>query len=115
VNFDRIWSWPKPVQPGGVPLFFGGNSPGSEERALEYGDGWAPIAFPDIPERVRAFRAGGSDMPVVAFGVATDPAAIEEHAKAGTTRAVLMLESTRPGAIERSLEDLRRSVATAVG
>ncbi len=59
VNFDRIWSWPKPVQPGGVPLFFGGNSPGSEERALEYGDGWAPIAFPDVPERIRAFRAGG--------------------------------------------------------
>ena len=74
VNFDRIWSWPKPVQPGGVPLFFGGNSPGSEERALEYGDGWGPIALPDIPERVRAFRAAGHDMPVVAFGVATDAA-----------------------------------------
>jgi probable F420-dependent oxidoreductase len=115
VNFDRIWSWPKPVQPGGVPLFFGGNSPGSEERAVEYGDGWAPIAFPDVPERVRAFRAAGHDMPVVAFGVATEPAAIEEHASAGTSRVVLMLESARPGEIERGLEELQRCVATAVG
>ena len=54
-------------------------------------------------------------MPVVAFGVATDPAAIEEHAKAGTTRAVLMLESARAGEIERGLEELQRCVATAVG
>ena len=115
VNFDRIWSWPKPVQPGGVPLFFGGNSPGSEERAVEYGDGWAPIAFPDVPERVRAFRAAGHDMPVVAFGVATDAAAIEEHASAGTSRVVLMLESARAGEIERGLEELQRCVATAVG
>jgi alkanesulfonate monooxygenase SsuD/methylene tetrahydromethanopterin reductase-like flavin-dependent oxidoreductase (luciferase family) len=96
-------------------MFFGGNSPGSEERALEYGDGWGPIALPDIPERVRAFRAAGHDMPVVAFGVATDAAVIEEHASAGTSRVVLMLESARAGEIERSLEELLRCVATAVG
>jgi hypothetical protein len=54
-------------------------------------------------------------MPVVAFGVATEPAAIEEHASAGTSRVVLMLESARPGEIERGLEKLQRCVATAVG
>ena len=55
VNFDAIWCWPKPAQPRGVPLILGGNSPGSEERALEYGDGWAPIEGPGILERVAAF------------------------------------------------------------
>jgi probable F420-dependent oxidoreductase len=115
VDFDRIWSWPKPVQPGGVPLFFGGNSPGSEDRAREYGDGWAPIAFPDVPERIRAFTSEGNGLPVVAFGVATDPAAIEEFASAGTDRIVLMLDSARRGEIERSLETLQRCITTAVG
>ncbi len=115
VNFDRIWSWPKPLQPGGVPLYFGGNSPGSEDRAREYGDGWGPIALPGTPERIRAFVDEGSGLPVTAFGVATDPAAIEEYASAGTNRIVLTLGPAVPGEIERSLEELRRCVSTAVG
>jgi probable F420-dependent oxidoreductase len=115
VNFDRIWSWPKPVQPGGVPLFFGGNSPGSEERALEYGDGWAPIAIPGTADRIRSFVEAGHTIPVIAFGVATDPAAIEEYASAGAHRVVLDLGPAQPGVIERSLEELRECIATAVG
>jgi probable F420-dependent oxidoreductase len=115
VNFDRIWSWPKPVQPGGVPLFFGGNSPGSEERALEYGDGWAPIAIPGTADRIRSFVDAGHTIPVIAFGVATDPAAIEEYASAGAHRVVLDLGPAQPGVIERSLEELRECIATAVG
>ena len=53
VNFDAIWSWPKPVHPGGVPIIMGGNSPGSEERALAYGDGWAPINIGGGDRRAR--------------------------------------------------------------
>ena len=114
VSFHEIWSWPKPVQPGGVPLILGGNSPGSEERAIAYGDGWAPIALPGTAERIRAFVDAGNTLPVVAFGVPTDPAEIEAYASAGTHRIVLMLGAARPGQIERSLEEIRRSVATAV-
>jgi probable F420-dependent oxidoreductase len=114
VNFDRIWSWPKPAQAGGVPLFFGGNSPGSEERAREYADGWGPIALPGTAERIRAF-VDETGLPAIAFGVETDPAAIEEYARAGASRVVLMLGPAVPGEIERSLENMQRTVATAVG
>jgi probable F420-dependent oxidoreductase len=115
VDFDRIWCWPKPVQAGGVPLFFGGNSPGSEEKALAYGDGWAPIAFPGTAERIKAFHDAGHTLPVIAFGVATDPREIEAYAEAGTHRAVLDLGPSEPGVIERNLEDIAKTVATAVG
>jgi probable F420-dependent oxidoreductase len=116
VSFDEIWSWPKPVQPGGVPLYYGGNSPGSEERALEYGDGWAPIALPGIPERVRAFTAENPGVPVVATAVASEPAVIEQYGEAGTSSITLVLGAVRSvDEAQRALEDLRQCVKTAVG
>jgi probable F420-dependent oxidoreductase len=114
VDFDRIWSWPKPAQDGGVALILGGNSPGSEERALEYGDGWAPINAPGIVERVAAFTAENPGVPVHVAGVATDPAEIEAYAKAGATRAILALGPAKPGEAEQILEELRRCVDVAV-
>lgn len=115
VDFDRIWSWPKPAQPGGVPLLFGGNSPGSEERAREYADGWAPLALPGVPDRIRAFKTEGTGQPVVAVGIAADPALFDEYANAGADRIVFRLPSAQRGEIERSLDDVRRCVTTAVG
>jgi probable F420-dependent oxidoreductase len=115
VNFDRIWSWPKPVQEGGVPLLLGGSSPGSEERALEYGDGWAPINAPGIVERVAAFTSENPGVPVHVANVATDAAEIEGYAKAGATRAILGVGPAKAGEAEKILEDLRRTVDVAVG
>jgi len=116
VNFDAIWSWPKPVQPGGVPIIMGGNSPGSEERALEYGDGWAPINLPGVVERVAAFTAANPTVPVHVAGVQTDPEEIAAYAEAGTARVILHLGMPYPGEAERVLEELRRAVdAAAVG
>ena len=43
VNFDPIWSWPKPVQPGGPPIWMGANSKWVFDRVAEYCDGWMPI------------------------------------------------------------------------
>ncbi len=116
VNFDRIWSWPKPVQQGGVPLILGGNSPGSEERALEYGDGWAPIAGDGIMERVATFTAANPGVPVHVVGGATEAEEIEGWARAGTARLVLTLGPVREtGEAERILEEARRNVDVAVG
>ncbi len=116
VDFDPIFSWPKPVQPGGVPMILGGNSPGSEERALAYGDGWAPIGGEGIPERVAAFTAANPGVPVHVVGVATDAAEIEGYASAGTSRVFLHLGPVREhGEAERILEEARRCVDVAVG
>ena len=45
VDFDPIWSWPKPVQPGGPPVLLGAVEGTRQfDRVLEFCDGWAPVA-----------------------------------------------------------------------
>ena len=43
VDFDPMWSYPKPVQAGGPPIWIGANSKYAAERVAEYADGWLPI------------------------------------------------------------------------
>ena len=43
VDFDPIWSKPKPVQTPHPPIHVGGASPWGPRRAARYGDGWMPI------------------------------------------------------------------------
>lgn len=45
VDFDPLWSWPKPVQPGGPPILLGVLE-GTRQfgRVVEYCDGWVPVA-----------------------------------------------------------------------
>ena len=42
-NFERIRSFPKPVQKGGVPILIGGHSPAAARRAARLGDGFYPL------------------------------------------------------------------------
>lgn len=93
-----------------MPLFFGGNSPGSEERALEYGDGWAPLALAGIPDRIRAVKTEGK-LRVVAVGVPANRAAAEEYAAAGADRIVFRLASAARGEIERLLDEVQSAAA----
>jgi probable F420-dependent oxidoreductase len=43
VDFDKLWSWPKPVQPGGPPIWLGAQSKWAYDRVVDYCDGWMPI------------------------------------------------------------------------
>ena len=43
VNFDPIWSWPKPVQKPHPPIYVGGDGPNTLKRVVAYGDAWMPI------------------------------------------------------------------------
>lgn len=52
VNFDPMWSYPKPVQNGGPPIWIGANSKWVPDRVADYADGWMPISG----------RAGGGDV-----------------------------------------------------
>ena len=51
VQFGPMWSYPKPTQPGGPPVWMGSNSHWIPARVAEYADGWMPIVG----------RAGGSN------------------------------------------------------
>jgi probable F420-dependent oxidoreductase len=108
VNFDRIWSWPKPVQ-NPMPVLIGGNSDGVEERALRIGTGWAPLHAPGIPDRVRAYleraAAEGAQTTVTAVGGPLSASLIEEYANAGAERWLYSVGITNDeAALATSLE-----------
>ena len=44
VDFNKMWSYPKPVQVGGPPIWLGANSRFVADRVAEYADGWLPVA-----------------------------------------------------------------------
>ena len=44
VNFERIWSWPKPVQSPHPPILLGGAGTTVVQRAARYADVWMPIS-----------------------------------------------------------------------
>jgi probable F420-dependent oxidoreductase len=94
VDFDPIWSWPKPVQKPHPPVLVAGNGPGTLERVLEYGDGWIPIpGRGQVPlgqgtaelQRLAAER-GRERIPVTVFGARPEAEVIEHYAESGVDR-----------------------------
>lgn len=76
VDFDPIWSWPKPVTKPHPPILIGGDGPRTLQRVLDYGDEWMPIfgrgrhLEPRIKElQALAKEAGRGQVPVSVFGV----------------------------------------------
>jgi probable F420-dependent oxidoreductase len=55
-EFDEVVCLPRPVQPGGVPLWIGGRGPRTWRRAGELGDGWHGVGARS--DRIDEGRAG---------------------------------------------------------
>lgn len=100
VNFDPIWSFPKPVQKPHPPIVMGGYGPTTFDRVTEFCDGWMPIAMRvgDLAERIselkRKVEAAGRDpesISITVFAAKPDHAAIERLESAGVGRAVFLL------------------------
>src|SRR3989449_1295867 len=102
VNFDKIWSLPKPLQKPHPPILMGGDGPTTFDRVAEFGDGWMPILRPgrNPVERIPAFRErlerAGRDprsVPVSIFFAPPRKPALEALAAAGVARAIFGLPS----------------------
>jgi alkanesulfonate monooxygenase SsuD/methylene tetrahydromethanopterin reductase-like flavin-dependent oxidoreductase (luciferase family) len=95
VNFERIWSWPKPVQHPHPPVLVGGTGPKALDRVLRYGDAWMPNRVADPAElgpRIAELRErAGRHVPVTYFGADPDDAFVEKLAAAGVDRTLLQL------------------------
>ena len=51
VSFADIWCRPAPLQPGGIPVWFGGGATERTARRIAtFGDGWLPIAGTPVDE-----------------------------------------------------------------
>ncbi len=67
VKFDRIISYPKPVQEPHPPIIFGGATPLARQRVVDFCDGWMPIdvLLDDLPDAIadlhRRAEAAGRD------------------------------------------------------
>jgi probable F420-dependent oxidoreductase len=117
VAFERIWSYPKPVQRPHPPVLVGGVGPTVEDRVLAFGDGWFPNFFGErIIERAQALRAR-ADRPIAlsVMGVPPDPAVLERFEQAGFDRAVHWLPSASRGPVERALERWEDALAQLRG
>lgn len=98
VKFDRVWSWPKPLQKPHPPIILGGESDHTLRRVVEYCDGWFPRtrAGFDPAEAVGRLRRMAeekgrdfSTLSVTVFGAPNDAAVLESYAKAGIQSALL--------------------------
>jgi probable F420-dependent oxidoreductase len=97
VDFDRILSWPKPVQLPRPPLLLGGWGPSTFARVVAGADGW--LAPPDVgatrlAEAIRelqALAAGSGRSPVTVVALTNDPSAaqLDQYAEAGVSRTLL--------------------------
>jgi len=116
VEFDRIWCWPKPLQPGGPPILLGGNGPTVLDRVLDFADGWFPNRIgaeehniPRIEELGRrAAEAGRDPIPVTLQIPPRDVESMRRYAEAGVTRFVFMLrpeDAADEDAAARKLDD----------
>jgi probable F420-dependent oxidoreductase len=122
VDFDPIWSWPKPVQQPHPPIVVGGNGAKVIDRVLAFGDEWMPnrVQHEQLMERLRELRrrtdeAGRPPVPVTVYGASRKPEVLEEWAANGVTRAVYWLPSAEAGEVERRVDEAAGYVAAYRG
>jgi probable F420-dependent oxidoreductase len=118
VAFDRIWSYPKPVQRPHPPILVGGDGPTVLDRVLAFGSAWFPTWTGEEPLLTRAAELRArADRPVEiqVIGVPADPAVLERLREAGIRRALRWLPSAGRSVVEGALEQWERAIADANG
>ena len=102
VNFDPIWSYPKPHQKPYPPVLLGTLSQQGLQRVVRYCDGWIPGLLPpkELAEAMRTLRSlaeqagrNPQDLPVSIFGLTLDESALGQYQELGVERAVLAVPS----------------------
>lgn len=111
VDFDPLWSWPKPIQQPHPPLLVGGEGPHVLGRVLDYGDGWLPNDHPEVDGRIgmlklRAHERGRGVIPVTVYAVERDRARVEQLVAAGAGRIVFNLRSRTDDEARSSVREL---------
>lgn len=98
VHFDRIWSWPKPIQLPHPPILYGTIEP--SKLVIREADGWLPLSLAhprQLCERIGALRqmaedAGRDpdDLDITVMCLErSEPDVLTEYARAGATRVVV--------------------------
>ncbi len=104
-SFRHAHSFPKPVQPGGVPIHIGGHSEAAARRAGRFGDGFQPLglASADLEVRMAQLRQSAEeagrdpatiDLTLSGYLPTTSEQDIDEARSAGAVRLVVSTSMT---------------------
>ncbi|MBI3994315.1 MAG: LLM class F420-dependent oxidoreductase [Candidatus Lambdaproteobacteria bacterium] len=120
VKFEKIWSWPKPVQKPHPPVIVGGTGAGTLKRVVRYGDGWLPNrGVKMMSDKIKelndlAAKAGRGPIPVSLFGAPPDAKVVEQLERDGVSRVLFTLPPKGADVVLPLLDqfaDIRRKVA----
>ena len=123
VDFDPIWSWPKPAQKPHPPIYLGGHGPKALQRVVTYCDGWMPIpararelreSIDDLHRRAREAGRDPASLAISLYGVPADPDTLRSYAGLGIDRAIFGLPSAGRDAV-LPLLDRYANVASELG
>jgi probable F420-dependent oxidoreductase len=118
VNFEPIWSYPKPVQKPHPPVIMGSVTPQGLQRIVDYCDGWCPvdIAIQDFSSTIGELHArcekAGRDPHSIALSIFAwgDPeeSVLSRYQELGIERVVLGAGRTNADVPENVLPFLDR-------
>ncbi|WP_055588269.1 LLM class F420-dependent oxidoreductase [Peterkaempfera griseoplana] len=93
VDFDPVFSWPKPVQRPHPPIYVGGGE-AAFPRIAEYGDAWLVNAIPPdqlAPQTERLNQAAGRRVPVSVYAAEGRPEVVEGYLALEVERVMFFL------------------------
>ncbi len=102
VNFDPIWSAPKPTQKPHPPILMGGDGPTTLDRVVEFCDGWMPIGarMVNLEEKIATLRKkaeeAGRDPSSISISISSakaDRKALDDLERAGVERVIFYVPS----------------------
>jgi probable F420-dependent oxidoreductase len=114
VDFDPVWSYPKPAQKPHPPILLGGESDHTLRRVVEFCDGWFPrpvAGFAAAEAKARlarmAERAGRdpASLSITVFRAPPDRRVLDEYRAAGIARALLEVPDLGRDEILRLLDE----------
>lgn len=104
VRFERLWSYPKPIQKPHPPVVLGTlDTPFGRDKVARLGDGWLPLTFDvdrarasidDVRARMRALGRNGDSLAVSLFFLEDKEQSVDTLKRAadlGVERAILRL------------------------
>jgi probable F420-dependent oxidoreductase len=122
VNFDKMWSYPKPAQKPHPPIYMGGDGPTTFDRVLEFGDGWMPIggratSGAGLGEKIATLKqrwaGSGRDpatLPITIFGARPQASLIRRLEQDGVTRVLFTVPPEKSTTVLPLLDQLAELV-----
>lgn len=119
VNFDPIWSWPKPAQRPHPPVLLGGETDHTLKRVAEFCEGWFPRAtatFDAKAQRARLDAAGvasgrkAGSLQMTVFRAPADAEKLKAYGDAGVDRVLLEIPDLSREEILKVLDGYARLV-----